>query len=351
MGYAEVVNKPLTITFIKNNPPFSFELYNGKPAGLSVDFWKLWSEINEIPIIISIDDFQEGFDAVKDKKIQIHSGLFRNAERERWAAFSMPLHRIQTSVLYNENFPVTTRLKDMKGHKIAVRKGTEQALFMQKHYPELKKYYYVDGNDVFNKLLDNQVQAIVSEVPFLKAQTERLGLRGVFNLSTEILSSNEVYALVVKENKSLIGTINNGFENIPINKLIELEQKWLPGVKPFFKDRSSFLALSLTDVFWLKQHSNLTLAVDEAFPPFEFIDKNGKYSGISADYIQYAKELLNVDFVIAPQKNWLESLEALKAGEIDLMPGVANIPSRRQDMLFTAPLIHLPLVIINLSSV
>ncbi len=337
--------EPISVSFIANNPPFSFELPNGKPAGLYVDFWKLWSTTNSIPIELSLVSFIESVENVKSGKIDIHSGLFKNSSREIWADFSIPIHHIQSGILYNENFSPKTMLKDMKGYIIAVHKGSNQARFISTHYPYLNLKQYEDETSIFYQLLNNEVQGIFSEIPFLEAQAVKLGINGVFNHSEEVLQTNEVHAVVSKTNHHLLSILNEGIEKIPLQKLIDLEQKWLPNIEPYFKDHSALSTLSLSEINWLSKHSTFRIGVDPSYPPFEFIDESGKFRGITAEYIRIAEDRLSVEMKVIGSDNWFESFEQLKASKIDIMPGVVKTNSRKDSMHFTDPLITLPLVI------
>jgi len=346
LSSAEEKQEPLSIALIDNNPPFSFKLPNGNPTGLYTEFWMLWSETNGIPVSLVLDEFVSGVEAVKNNQIDIHSGLFKKKDRSEWANFSIPIHRIHSGVLYNDDYPPTTNLEEMLGKKVAAHKGSFQADYIAENYPQLELVRYDEIDKIFYSLLNNEVQAIVSEIPFLKAKAARLGFSGVFNLSEEVLFSNEVYAVVAKENNHLIKIINKGIENIPIDELVKLEKKWLPGIKPFFRDSDVYSTLSVTERSWLKSHSHFTMGVDQNYYPFEFIDEQGEHSGITAEYVQYAKDKLGIDMDKVSGYTWTEALEALKAGKIDIMPGVVKTESRSMRMHFTDPLITIPIVIV-----
>ena len=160
--YAKDSQQPLTITLINDNPPLSFKLPNGKPAGLYVEFWELWAKTNDIQVTLILDNFISGVEAVKNKKVDIHSGLFINASRQQWAAFSRPIHRIKSVVLYNDNFASSTRLADMKGKKVGVHEDSYQAGYIEKNYQDLPRIQCYPGqlNQVFLNLLKNASQAI-----------------------------------------------------------------------------------------------------------------------------------------------------------------------------------------------
>jgi len=137
LSSAEEKQEPLSIALIDNNPPFSFKLPNGNPTGLYTEFWMLWSETNGIPVSLVLDEFVSGVEAVKNNQIDIHSGLFKKKDRSEWANFSIPIHRIHSGVLYNDDYPPTTNLEEMLGKKVAAHKGSFQADYIAENYPHL----------------------------------------------------------------------------------------------------------------------------------------------------------------------------------------------------------------------
>ena len=153
-----------------------------------------------------------------------------------------------------------------------------------------------------------------------------------------------------EEFSELVEKINHGIKRIPLRKLINLEKKWLPSQKPFFKDDTVFSNLSLLENRWLNSNPVISLGVESAWPPFEFTDEDGNYSGITADYIDFATTLLDIKMVPVEGISWSKALEALKEGEIDLMPGVAKTTDRAKHMNFTEPFFSLPTVIVTIVS-
>lgn len=98
---------------------------------------------------------------------------------------------------------------------------------------------------------------------------------------------------------------------------------------------------------WLKEHPNIVLGVDPAWAPFEYIDKNGVYQGMAADFVMLVSRVLNLN--MQPHKNlsWPEVLEKAKKTEIDLLPCVVKTPQRETYLKFTRPYLDFPMVIMT----
>jgi diguanylate cyclase (GGDEF)-like protein/PAS domain S-box-containing protein len=107
------------------------------------------------------------------------------------------------------------------------------------------------------------------------------------------------------------------------------------------------LALTTAEQAWLARHPVIRLAPDPDFPPIEFIDSNGHYRGIAADYAALVEQKLGIKFTLVQLKSWDEVLEKARRREIDMFGAASESPQRAKYMTFTRPHIQLPGVIIT----
>ncbi len=77
---------------------------------------------------------------------------------------------------------------------------------------------------------------------------------------------------------------------------------------------TSAAALELTEEEekWLSDHPVIRVGVDPAWPPYEFIDEQGIYRGIGADYLALLSEKLGVHFQVSPAQTWTTTQTQLK---------------------------------------
>ncbi len=342
---AREITEPLQFVGTRNNAPFSFTLPDGTHTGLYVEFWKLWSKTNDIPIEITLVDFNSSLTTARNGEA-VHMGLFINEKRNKWADFSLPIHSVDTGVLYNHDYAGTTKLVDSPGLSVAVQSNTFQADFLIKNMPFLDLSFYDEINIGFDQLLNNDAVAIVAEIPSLQVQLHRRGLEGVFNLSSEVLFNNTVHATILKGRPQLMALINQGITNIPIDSLINLEHKWLPQLNTFFGLDIPIDTLTTAEKGWLKLNNSFSLGIEHQWRPVEYLDKNGDLKGITADYMEHFSKELKLNFLTAKEYSWSEAFDALKEGKIDVMSGVVANPERAKQMLFTDPYFEIHTVIV-----
>jgi PAS domain S-box-containing protein len=110
------------------------------------------------------------------------------------------------------------------------------------------------------------------------------------------------------------------------------------------------LELTDADRKWLAEHADIRVGVNPDYPPFDFIDRTGTFSGISADYLKLIGQRLGVRFSVVPQLSWTDVLDAVKDGRVDVIAGLKNTDARRQSVIFTADYLTFPLVIMTRDS-
>ncbi|MBA6370591.1 transporter substrate-binding domain-containing protein [Colwellia sp. BRX8-4] len=345
----ELDNEPLgviTVVGTEDNLPFSFKLPNGNPSGLYVEFWQLWSKTNNIPIRFVLLPFEESIALLKQKNT-LHVGLFKNQQRQQWADFSLPIHNVQTGIIYNRSIDKKSKLRELSDIKITSQYFSFQESYLKENFASFEQSTYKNFDDALEKLLDNEVQAVVAELPNAFAQIAKKGLSGVFTISEEIIVSNNVFGVIAKGQPELLAKINAGIENMPVNNIIELEKQWLPTLKPFFQKSSSVASLTDNEKKWLSENNSFSLGTDSAFPPFEFNDELGEHSGISADYMLHAKQQLQINLTPTVGKSWGEALEEFKLGNIDVMSSIFYTKERAEYINFTEPYFEISLVIVS----
>ncbi|MDJ0805741.1 MAG: PAS domain S-box protein [Gammaproteobacteria bacterium] len=105
--------------------------------------------------------------------------------------------------------------------------------------------------------------------------------------------------------------------------------------------------LSVDELAWLDAHPVIRLAPDPDFPPIEFIDADGNYKGIAADYAALVERKLGVRFKIVRLSSWEDVLQKAQSREIDMFGAASKSPQRAEYMTFTQPHIELPGVILT----
>ena len=97
------------------------------------------------------------------------------------------------------------------------------------------------------------------------------------------------------------------------------------------------LKLTADEEAWLSEHGRILLGVDPEFVPFEFIDVDGSYRGMCADYVNLISERTGIAMDVAPNLSWNEAVERAKIKKIDVLPCVGMTEKRKEFLTYSNP--------------
>lgn len=98
---------------------------------------------------------------------------------------------------------------------------------------------------------------------------------------------------------------------------------------------------------WLKEHPIIRTAIDTSWAPFEYIDEEGKYQGLAADYIALIEQKLGVRFEPYTGGVWKDAVAKMEKKELDMYPCAVKTPQRETYASFTSPYLNFRMVILT----
>lgn len=97
---------------------------------------------------------------------------------------------------------------------------------------------------------------------------------------------------------------------------------------------SGGIAWSQDELDFMAAHPEIRLGVDPTFVPYEFIDTDGVYKGIAADYIELISKATGLTMTVAKGLTWAQAYEKAVGRELDVLPCVAQTTEREKYFLF-----------------
>ena len=114
--------------------------------------------------------------------------------------------------------------------------------------------------------------------------------------------------------------------------------------------RASF-SLPQEDKEWIRENPEVTVGVDLDFAPIEQLDHNGRYVGVTADFLTLVTKKTGLKFKVDTDSTWAQSIDRIKQGKIHMLGAAVPSPQRRKHMDFSQPYAWLSGVIIVKKSV
>jgi len=116
------------------------------------------------------------------------------------------------------------------------------------------------------------------------------------------------------------------------------------------QNKTGTLTFSKAEKAWLAAHPVVHVGINRDFAPHEWVDANGRHTGLTADYLRLIEQRLGVKFEAIVDKSWPEILAMAQRGELDMLSDANKTPDRERYLLFTNPYISYPIIIIDQGS-
>lgn len=333
-------------------PPFDF-VEGDEATGYSNELLKLAAARVGLPIEFvhgySWAGLLQQFDA---RKLDILPAVYSTPERENKYAFT-PGYISNPSVLVLRRGDRAKGLGDLKGRKVAVIKGYAIAQLLAKRHPEIVPYEVENALDGLKAVSFKQADGFVESfgvVSHLLQKNVMPNLHVEGEVSLMSLDETTLHMAVQKDRPMLLKLLRRGLESVSPEQRDALYKKWLRpagDVSTAYAPRHALITLSGAEHNWLQRHGNIRLGIDPSWPPFEFFDKKGRYSGISAGFVDEVSQRLNIEMTAARKQPWSKVLEAMANKQVDVLPMASPTDERRRYMLFTHPYISFPAILVT----
>lgn len=152
---------------------------------------------------------------------------------------------------------------------------------------------------------------------------------------------------VMELNNTPIGTLDKGrlkfigdlfLRHGLVDNKVNLEE----GVYRVNKEQLQF---TQSEKAWIAANPVVKIAVDRHYAPIEFVDEDGNYKGIAAEFLQIISQKTGIRFEPDLQSSWPEAVDKFNQKELDAFPAVIETTERKKLIHFTQPYVKFPMVI------
>ena len=95
---------------------------------------------------------------------------------------------------------------------------------------------------------------------------------------------------------------------------------------------------------WIAKNPVVVLGSDYNWPPYDFISKNKKHTGIAADYLKLISQKSGLKFKVKAGV-WTDIMKEMKESKLDGLACAVQTPQRDEFLTFTKPYMSMPLAI------
>jgi len=233
-------NKELVIGMELAYPPFETTDEKGNPSGMSVDLAKDLGEYLGRPVRIENMAYAGLIPSLQSKKIDvILSSLTITKERQEVIDFSDAYSKSYLTLLINKDSTVNevTDL-NIKGKKVAVKKGTIGQVYAEKFLPNAEVLLFDKETACVLEVVQSKADAFIYDQMTIFKNWQQYPNETRANLTPFEEESQEWGMAVRKEDKELKEQINAFIKEYKENGGFEkLSDKYLSDIKEEFKSR------------------------------------------------------------------------------------------------------------------
>ncbi|MFA5982674.1 MAG: transporter substrate-binding domain-containing protein [Methylococcaceae bacterium] len=331
----------IRLGFDQNWPPFDFIDQAGVAKGLSADVIKIISQRLGINFVASSEaSWSNTLAKARVHDIDMLSGIVKTPDREQYLNFTEP-YIFPPSVIYTRKEQnAINGFEELNGKTVAIEENFYLHERLVREYPDIKLYLVKNTLSALTALSDGKVDAYVGNQGVANWLIEQHALSNLkINQATDLGDAALSFA-IRKDWPIFLSIVNKALKSISADEHLAMRRKWL-GANLAPKK----LDLSSSERQWLDQHNTIRFTGDPNWLPYEAFDYKGHYIGIVAEHLKLIEQRLDIKLQIVQPKTWLDALEMVKQGQVDVLSETADSDLNKQ-LKFTQPYLSSPIVII-----
>ncbi|MBU1230151.1 MAG: EAL domain-containing protein [Proteobacteria bacterium] len=215
----------LTLVHQGGDPPYCFRDGAGQPAGLLVDYWRLWGREAGVEVRIVLAEGEDVLSLVAAGHADAHAGLPLSPELEGDFLFSRPLLDLGIGIFVagGKGGMPPEQLEGASG-TVGLVLNDHSAAFLAATFPNLRQQYFLDMPALATAAVLGQVGIVAGPVLALR---HHLALQQdqAFTLA-RVFPGVQLRAAVSRGNAQLLERLNAGIAAVSPGDVRALERTW-----------------------------------------------------------------------------------------------------------------------------
>lgn len=301
-------------------PPYSI-VTNGVVDGFAVELFRAALNAMDVDVSFKTDTWKNIMQDLAEGKIEALPLVGRTPEREDLFDFTFPYLTMHGVLVTRINAQGISTPADLTGKTVAVMSGDNAEEYLNRADLGATIITRPSFDIALKELSQGQYDAVVIQKLVAVRLIKSNNLRNVQIVGPPILDFPQHFCFAVqKGNRELLATLNEGLAIVMADGTFrKIHSKW-------------FREITMPD----RVRTRIVVGGDCDYPPFEFLDKNGRPAGLNVDLTHaIAKRMgLAIDLRLDVWKNIRSGLED---GSIDVVMGMLYSAERSNKLSFSPP--------------
>jgi len=300
-------------------PPFCLVDETGNASGFSVELLRAALAAMERDVIFRTGPWAEVKGWLETGEIEALPLVGRTPEREFLFDFTFPYMSLHGAIVVRSETKDVQDLADLRGRPVAVMKGDNAEEFLRRKERGIDIHTTPTFEQALQELSRGRYDAVIIQRLVGLRLIQETGLADLRIINQPIKGFRQDFCFAVKEgDRETLALLNEGLSIITADGTYRhLHAKW-------------FAALELP------AKRRIVIGGDQNFPPFEYLDENGRPAGYNVELTRAIALAMGLDIEIHLGP-WADMRNALGSGDIDALQGMFYSTKRDLSLGFTVP--------------
>ncbi|MDY0312905.1 MAG: transporter substrate-binding domain-containing protein [Desulfobacterales bacterium] len=300
-------------------PPFCIVGAGGQAGGFSVELLRAALAATDRRVSFRTGTWTQVRGWLESGQVQALPLVARTPERETLFDFTVPYMTLYGAIVVRADSADIRTLEDLRGRTVAVMKGDNAEEFLRRRERGIDIHTTATFQEALGQLSEGRCDAVVIQRLVALRLIQETGLTNLKVVPRPIEDFRQDFCFAVREgDRDTLALLNEGLALVMADGTYRhLHAKW-------------FAALELPT------HRRIVVGGDHNYPPYEYLDENGRPTGYNVELTRaIAREMdLDVEIRLMP---WPQVVNGLKNGDIDILQGMFYSPQRDLQFDFTPP--------------
>ena len=329
-------------------PPFNF-FEDGKALGFSIDYMNLLAAMVDVKVeYVTGPTWSEFLDMMKSGELDVMLNIVKTPERQKFLLYTKP-YAFNPNTILSRRETLYDSLEQLSGKTVAIPKGFFYEEILTRDYPRIKLHLVKNMDESMKAVIFGRADAALGELAVLNYLMDRAMITGHMLSGEVILGGVNYTQLNIATRKDLpilVSILSKAMAAVAPEEVKVLRQRWIDVAAKAASKPSKF-ELTDDEKAWLAEHKTMRLGGDNAYPPFEFLDENGDYSGMASEYVRLISEKIGIKMTVVPDLKWSEVLSGAQSGDLDILPAATQTVQRESFLNFSKSYMVFPTVIVT----
>jgi len=318
-----------------NWPPYDFVTKKNIHTGIASDYLQLISQKSGLEFEVKSGVWADIMKQMKNSELDGLSCAMKTPKREEFLTFSTPYTNMPLAIVVQHDENNIHTLEDLKGRSVAVNKGSYLHEWLVKNHPDINLVLTTSNGDSLERVSFSNVDAYIGNMAvatYLIRENFLTNLKIVNKLDD---LTTKVSVAIDKKNVILASIIEKSLNSLTKEEHKKIEAKWFQSSK-LERDVNYDIDLTTAEKIWIQKNTFVKVAGEFDWAPFDFVDINKRYTGISKNYLDLISNKTGLKFEVTVDK-WSANLKKIEKQEVDLIPAIYYSDERTKIVDFTSP--------------